>query len=62
MESLEHFFNCPYCGERISLFFDVSVGRQIYVEDCNVCCSPIDIEFEIEGDQIPFFEAKRGDE
>ena len=35
---------CPYCGEQITLVADCSVDRQVYVEDCEVCCKPISIE------------------
>ncbi|MGV3516077.1 CPXCG motif-containing cysteine-rich protein [Luteitalea sp.] len=36
--------SCPYCGESITLSVDVTAGRrQTYVEDCWVCCRPMDI-------------------
>ena len=38
---LEHFFQCPYCWETISMLLDSSVSKQSYVEDCEVCCNPI---------------------
>ena len=34
---------CPYCGELISLWLDSSGGDQAYVEDCSVCCRPIEV-------------------
>lgn len=34
---------CPYCGESIDLAIDDSVDRQTYIEDCHVCCRPINI-------------------
>ena len=37
----------PYCGEIISLLIDSSIQLQEYVEDCQVCCSPILITIEI---------------
>jgi len=36
--------NCPYCGESISILVDGSVEEQQYIEDCEVCCRPIDIK------------------
>lgn len=39
----EHFFQCPYCWEQISMLLDVSVASQTYVEDCEVCCNPIEV-------------------
>jgi len=40
---IERFFQCPYCWEEISMLFDSSVSSQIYIEDCEVCCNPIEI-------------------
>jgi len=40
---LEHFFQCPYCWETISMLLDTSVVKQVYIEDCEVCCHPIQI-------------------
>jgi len=48
MDPTEHYFNCPFCGEQISMLLDGSVGGQSYIEDCEVCCRPIDIRYRIE--------------
>lgn len=32
---------CPYCGEMLLIQLDLSAGSQSYVEDCQVCCQPI---------------------
>ena len=40
---LEYFFQCPYCGETISMLLDTSVNKQVYIEDCEVCCNPIQV-------------------
>lgn len=34
---------CPYCGESIEILLDASVPDQQYIEDCSVCCRPINI-------------------
>jgi len=39
----EHFFQCPYCWEEISMLFDNTIIDQIYIEDCEICCNPIEI-------------------
>ena len=51
----EHFFQCPHCWEEISMILDQSVYQQTYIEDCEVCCNPIEITpvFE-EGELISF--------
>ena len=41
---------CPYCGEQITLVVDASAGDQRYVEDCHVCCQPIDIAVRVADD------------
>ena len=56
---MEHFFACPYCGEEISMVLDLSVRRQSYVEDCEVCCNPIEISYRVEDDALASFAAKR---
>jgi hypothetical protein len=42
-DGLEPFadITCPYCGETLSVRLDLSAGSQSYVEDCQVCCQPI---------------------
>ena len=52
---LEHFFQCPHCWEEISMILDQSVYQQTYIEDCEVCCNPIEITpvFE-EGELVRF--------
>ena len=55
---MEYFFTCPYCGEPISMVIDVSVRQQTYVEDCEVCCNPIEISCTAQDDGIVAFTAK----
>ena len=40
-ELKEHRIQCPYCGEIIDVLIDCSVEQQTYIEDCQVCCRPI---------------------
>lgn len=42
--------HCPYCGESIDIVVDDSVEHQEYVEDCWVCCRPINIEVMVDPD------------
>lgn len=50
---IERRARCPYCGERISLLIDRSVGDQQYVEDCFVCCQPIVVTVHDDEDTGP---------
>lgn len=44
----EVFFQCPFCFSKISMIADLSVAEQHYVEDCEVCCNPLQVHLEIE--------------
>ena len=35
---------CPYCSETIDVVIDCSVEQQNYIEDCEVCCRPINFD------------------
>ena len=54
----EHFFNCPYCNAYISMLLDPSVGNQNYIEDCEVCCNPIDVHCIMENNELVSFSAE----
>ena len=45
---LEVAVQCPYCWEEITLLIDASIEMQDYVEDCEVCCRPIDFIVEVD--------------
>ena len=38
--------HCPFCAEAMDIVIDLSAGGQSYIEDCQVCCQPIQITFE----------------
>lgn len=59
---IEHFFTCPYCWEQISFVIDLSVEAQSYVEDCEVCCRPIQITYTTDGEELTDFLAESIDE
>jgi Cysteine-rich CPXCG len=54
---MEHFFSCPYCWQEISMVLDPAVKSQTYVEDCEVCCHPIQIRYSFEDGEVVSFEA-----
>ena len=55
---LEHFFQCPHCWEEISMILDQSVYQQTYIEDCEVCCNPIEITPTFEEGELVGFNAQ----
>jgi transcription elongation factor Elf1 len=54
----EHFFQCPYCWEQISMLIDTSQSQQVYIEDCEICCNPIQLSVTIENQEIISFQAE----
>ncbi|TCI85686.1 CPXCG motif-containing cysteine-rich protein [Tenacibaculum sp. M341] len=53
----EHFFQCPYCWEQISMLLDRSIS-ETYIEDCEICCNPIEITTYFENEELINFESK----
>lgn len=35
---------CPYCGETVEVDVEPLEEAQSFIEDCGVCCRPIQIE------------------
>jgi len=58
MEQLEQEFQCPCCGEIITMLLDLSVPSQAYTEDCEVCCRPILIRYSARGGEVVAFSAQ----
>ncbi len=43
-----HLVECPYCGECFETSVDTSSGSARYVEDCQICCQPIEFSLEVD--------------
>ena len=43
---------CPYCGESVELVVDETAGSASYVEDCPVCCRPMQVDVVVDGDEV----------
>lgn len=57
----EYFFVCPYCAQSISMLLDLSVRGQTYIEDCEVCCRPVEISYTVTKNQVDEFNAQTTD-
>jgi hypothetical protein len=42
--------SCPYCGESYGTPVDMSGGSCSYIEDCQVCCQPIELTVSVNDD------------
>ncbi|MFD2552384.1 CPXCG motif-containing cysteine-rich protein [Bizionia sediminis] len=54
----EHTFQCPYCWETVSMLLDSSISEQQYIEDCEVCCNPIEITVHFDDQVLVGFQAE----
>ena len=57
----ERHFDCPACGAPVSMVLDLSVTDQTYVEDCEVCCQPLEITVHAEAGGEISFSARQAD-
>ena len=54
--------SCPYCGEVFTSYVDLSQGNHQTVEDCYVCCRPINFLIESDGQSLLRIETATDDE
>lgn len=57
--SVEKRIRCPWCGESIDIVIDLSAGGQSYIEDCQVCCQPIEISYDVDDGELQSLRAER---
>ena len=55
---IEHEYNCPYCTTLVSTLVDPSIEEQSYVEDCELCCNPIEFFVKLNGGKVIEFNCK----
>lgn len=47
-----HDLDCPYCGESNQIMVDCSVSSQEYIEECQICCKPINIYINVDNNNV----------
>jgi hypothetical protein len=40
------------------MVLDLSVDGQTYVEDCEVCCNPIEVSYAVDDEELASFSAR----
>ncbi len=53
----EHPVQCPACFEWIEVTIDLSEGSHERIEDCQVCCRPMELQVRCEGGEVLSVEA-----
>lgn len=49
----EKFFTCPYCHQYVSTLLDTGIeGQSNIVDDCEVCCRPIEINYFVNNYEV----------
>jgi len=56
---IEHFFTCPHCWQQISMLIDNSISEQSFIEDCEVCCNPLELNVEFNDKELSSFDVKQ---
>ena len=52
--------HCPYCAEALNIDIDLSAGGQTYIEDCQICCQPMQIAFDVDNGELVDLRVDRG--
>ncbi|WP_321468141.1 CPXCG motif-containing cysteine-rich protein [Halarcobacter sp.] len=51
---------CPYCLEAITILLDMGSDYDSeIIEDCEVCCRPIEIKYSFDEDELIYFNYKK---
>ncbi len=54
---------CPYCGESFETLLDLSAGSASYIEDCQICCRPMQFELDVDPEgTLVALTVRRGDD
>ena len=54
---LEHYFDCPHCWENQLKMIDSSVNNQNFIEDCEICCNPLEFNLSVIDNSLQSFSA-----
>ncbi len=54
---------CPYCFSKSETTVDASAGSQVYYEDCQVCCAPMELSIHLNDDgELERIRVRRGND
>jgi hypothetical protein len=52
--------SCPHCGEPVVVELELDGGDQETVQDCSVCCRPIQLTWSTSDGRLDRFEVRAG--
>ena len=44
---IEQYFDCPHCWQNQIKLIDPSINSQVFIEDCEVCCNPLEFNISV---------------
>jgi transcription elongation factor Elf1 len=56
---IERRISCPHCAESMDVVVDLSGGSQSYIEDCQVCCQPVQFRVEVDDGRLLILQVER---
>jgi len=57
----EHNYQCPFCWETNTILLDTSVKKQTYIEDCEICCNPLEFKVVFKNEELVDFKVTPAD-
>ena len=54
---LEYYFDCPHCWQNQLKMIDPSIINQHFIEDCEICCNPLEFSIVVNDNSIESFRA-----
>ena len=52
---IEHYFDYPHCWENQLKMIDPSDEKQNFIEDCEVCCNPLEFDLSVVNNNLEIF-------
>jgi len=52
---IEYYFDCPHCWQNQLKLIDPSIEMQNFIEDCEVCCNPLEFTLTVINNRIESF-------
>ena len=55
---IEHYFDCPHCWQNQLKMIDPSIEIQNFIEDCEICCNPLEFDIVVNENNLESFLVK----
>jgi transcription elongation factor Elf1 len=51
----EQQYTCPHCWQTSTIQLDLTVRSQVLIQDCAVCCNPIEFRYTVRNGELKSF-------